>query len=169
MLSLHQLRCFLATYEHGSLTAAAEGSSATRSTGRLDVDVGGEQLNDWMLKACVNGPRRPQEHPALPMTAAELAHDVAAVAAVGVDAVHLHVKDSQGADTLDGAALAAVLTSVRAAPLGCRSVSRPERGRFRTLMPAWRRSGHGGSWRCYRTSRRSTGTRTVPTRLPPRC
>ena len=24
MLSLHQLRCFLATYEHGSLTAAAE-------------------------------------------------------------------------------------------------------------------------------------------------
>ena len=24
MLSLHQLRCFLATYEHGSLTGAAE-------------------------------------------------------------------------------------------------------------------------------------------------
>ena len=24
MLSLHQLTCFLATYEHGSLTAAAE-------------------------------------------------------------------------------------------------------------------------------------------------
>ena len=24
MFSLHQLRCFIATYEHGSLTAAAE-------------------------------------------------------------------------------------------------------------------------------------------------
>ncbi|HEY8717185.1 3-keto-5-aminohexanoate cleavage protein [Pengzhenrongella sp.] len=71
-----------------------------------------------MLKACVNGARGPQEHPALPMTAAELAYDVAAVAAVGVDAVHLHVKDKQGADTLDGTALAAVLTSVRAAAPG---------------------------------------------------
>lgn len=80
--------------------------------------VGGERQNDWMLKACVNGARRPQEHPALPTTAAELAHDVAAVAAVGVDAVHLHVKDNQGADTLDGTALAAVLTSVRAAAPG---------------------------------------------------
>ena len=30
MLSLHQLRCFLATYEHGSLTAAAALPAAVR-------------------------------------------------------------------------------------------------------------------------------------------
>jgi uncharacterized protein (DUF849 family) len=77
--------------------------------------VGGERQDDRMLKACVNGARGPQEHPALPMTAAALAQDVAAVAAAGVDAVHLHVKDGQGADTLNGPALAAALTAVRVA------------------------------------------------------
>ncbi len=48
----------------------------------------------------------------------ELARDVAAVAAVGVDAVHLHVKDDQGADTLDAHAVAAALAAVRTASPG---------------------------------------------------
>jgi uncharacterized protein (DUF849 family) len=68
-----------------------------------------------LLKACLNGARRPSEHPALPVTAAALARDAAAVAAAGADAVHLHVKDVDGADTLNGAALADVLLAVRAA------------------------------------------------------
>lgn len=71
-----------------------------------------------MLQACVNGARRRQEHPALPVTPVELARDVAAVAAVGVDAVHLHVKDDQGADTLAAHALAAALAVVRQAAPG---------------------------------------------------
>ena len=65
-----------------------------------------------MLKACINGPRHPWEHPALPVTPAQLARDVARVAAAGADAVHLHVKDQQGSDTLDGGALADVLAEV---------------------------------------------------------
>jgi uncharacterized protein (DUF849 family) len=56
--------------------------------------------------------RRPQEHPALPVTAAQLAGEVAAAAAADACAVHLHVRDARGADTLDGAALAEVLTAV---------------------------------------------------------
>ena len=68
-----------------------------------------------LLKACVNGARRPAEHPALPVTPAALAQDVARVVAAGVGAVHLHAKDNQGADTLGGAELAAVLAAVRAA------------------------------------------------------
>ena len=36
MLSLHQLRCFLAAYEHGSLTAAAE-------------ELGYPVVFDWMF------------------------------------------------------------------------------------------------------------------------
>lgn len=71
-----------------------------------------------MLEVCVNGSRRRGEHPALPVTAEDLARDVAAAAAAGVDAVHLHVKDDRGADTLDTAALAAVLTAVHAAVPG---------------------------------------------------
>jgi uncharacterized protein (DUF849 family) len=55
---------------------------------------------------------------ALPVTAAQLAADARAAAAAGADAVHLHVKDDHGADTLDAAALAAALTAVRSAAPG---------------------------------------------------
>jgi uncharacterized protein (DUF849 family) len=71
-----------------------------------------------LLKACLNGARRPSEHPALPVTPDQLARNAAAVAAAGADAVHLHVKDAAGADTLNGAALADVLVAVRAAVPG---------------------------------------------------
>lgn len=66
-----------------------------------------------MLKACVNGARGAEEHPALPVTVQALAREAAAVAAAGADAVHLHVKDARGMDTLDAGALADVLTAVR--------------------------------------------------------
>ncbi len=70
------------------------------------------------MQACVNGSRLPGEHPALPVSAAELARDVAAVVAAGATSVHLHVKDDAGADTLDGAVIATVLPAVRAAAPG---------------------------------------------------
>ena len=66
------------------------------------------------LQACVNGPRGPEEHPALPIAASDLAVDVAAVAAAGADVLHLHVKDSVGVDTLSAEPLAEVLAAVRA-------------------------------------------------------
>jgi uncharacterized protein (DUF849 family) len=75
-----------------------------------------------LLKACLNGPRVPAEHPSLPTTAEELARDTAAVVAAGAGAVHLHVKDGAGQDTLAAEPLAVVLTAVRNAapyvPLG---------------------------------------------------
>ncbi len=66
-----------------------------------------------MLKACLNGARRPVHHPALPVTASQLAGDAARVVEAGADAVHLHVKDAEGADTLSDRALADVLSAVR--------------------------------------------------------
>lgn len=71
-----------------------------------------------MLKACVNGPRTPAEHDRLPISADDIAADVVRVVAAGADAVHVHVKDETGADTLHGAALADVLHAVRAAAPG---------------------------------------------------
>ena len=68
-----------------------------------------------LLKACLNGVRRPTEHPALPVTPEQLARDAVAVREAGADAVHLHVKDADGADTLGAGELAAALTAVRAA------------------------------------------------------
>jgi uncharacterized protein (DUF849 family) len=66
-----------------------------------------------VLKACIKGARSRDAHPALPATPGELARDVAAVAALRVDAVHLHVKDARGVDTLDARALAGSLSAAR--------------------------------------------------------
>jgi uncharacterized protein (DUF849 family) len=68
-----------------------------------------------LLKACLNGARRPDAHPALPVTAAQLAADALRVAVAGADAVHVHPKDGAGADSLLPEAVAAVVAGIRAA------------------------------------------------------
>jgi uncharacterized protein (DUF849 family) len=70
------------------------------------------------LKACLNGPREPTEHPALPVTPAAIAADAAAAVAAGADALHIHPKDPAGHDTLEPGVVAAVLEAVRAAAPG---------------------------------------------------
>jgi uncharacterized protein (DUF849 family) len=73
----------------------------------------GWTIGGVLLEVCVNGPRRPEEHPALPITPGQVAADVTAVAAAGADAAHLHVKDANGDDTLDPDALADLLQHLR--------------------------------------------------------
>lgn len=73
---------------------------------------------DRFLKACLNGPREPSEHPALPVTPAAIAADAAAAVAAGADALHIHPKDPAGHDTLEPDVVAAVLEAVRAAVPG---------------------------------------------------
>ena len=70
------------------------------------------------VKCCLNGVRLPSEHPALPVTAAELGRDAARVVAAGADALHVHAKDATGRDTLGPTAVAEVLTAIRAAAPG---------------------------------------------------
>lgn len=70
------------------------------------------------IKACLNGARRPSEHPALPVTPAAVAAEAAAAVAAGARAVHVHAKDAQGVDTLAGEAVADVVAAVRAAAPG---------------------------------------------------
>lgn len=71
-----------------------------------------------LLKACLNGSRRPSEHSALPVTPAELGAATAAVVAAGADAVHIHPKDASGADTLDAGVVSGAVLAVRAAAPG---------------------------------------------------
>ena len=71
-----------------------------------------------MLHACLNGPRLPPEHAALPLTATALAADAVRARAAGADAVHVHVKGPDGRDTLDAAPTADVVRAVRAAAPG---------------------------------------------------
>jgi uncharacterized protein (DUF849 family) len=71
-----------------------------------------------LLKACLNGSRRRDEHRALPVTPNEVAQDAARAAAAGAGAVHVHPKDGDGADTLDTERVGAVVAAVRAAVPG---------------------------------------------------
>jgi len=74
------------------------------------------------IKACLNGGRTPGEHPAVPVTPAQLAAAAEHAVAAGAEAVHLHPRDAGGAETLDagtvGAAVAAVRASCPATPVG---------------------------------------------------
>ena len=67
------------------------------------------------LKAAINGGRRPEEHPALPVTPVAMAEAARAAREAGADAIHLHVRDAAGAESLAARDVAAVLEAVRAA------------------------------------------------------
>jgi uncharacterized protein (DUF849 family) len=67
------------------------------------------------LQACLNGARRPEQVPGLPITPEQLARAAAEAVAAGADGVHLHPKTPQGADTLDPSRVEAAVAAVRAA------------------------------------------------------
>jgi len=70
------------------------------------------------VKACLNGGRLRGEHPALPLTPAELARDALAVSRAGAFAVHVHPRDARGAATLDARACDAAVAAIRASGAG---------------------------------------------------
>ena len=73
-------------------------------------------MAEVMIMAAPNGARRGKaDHPAIPMTAAELATDVAACTVAGAAAVHLHVRDAEGHHSLDPGLYREALKAVRAA------------------------------------------------------
>ena len=74
------------------------------------------------LKACINGARRPEQHPNLPVTPEQLAAEAVAAHRAGAKAVHMHPKTADGVDSLQpevvGAAVAAVRHAAPGLPLG---------------------------------------------------
>ena len=66
-----------------------------------------------LVQACLNGDRARDEHPAIPVTAVELAADAERAVAAGADELHVHVRGPQERDTLDPALTAAVVEAVR--------------------------------------------------------
>jgi uncharacterized protein (DUF849 family) len=70
------------------------------------------------VKACLNGARTRAEHPAVPLTPAELALDAVAVRRAGAFAVHVHPRDARGLQTLDPTACDAAVGAIRAAARG---------------------------------------------------
>jgi uncharacterized protein (DUF849 family) len=74
------------------------------------------------LKVCLNGKRSQREHPAVPVTPAELAREAAAAVSGGAEAIHLHARGPDGAESVRaehvGAAVAAVRQACPATPVG---------------------------------------------------
>lgn len=74
-----------------------------------------------LIQACLNGATTRAEHPAVPLTPAELAAEARAAAAAGAESVHLHPRDPSGAQTLlpdDVLAAVAAVRSATGLPVG---------------------------------------------------
>jgi uncharacterized protein (DUF849 family) len=65
------------------------------------------------LKACLNGGRQPGEHPAVPRTPGELAASALDAVRAGADALHLHPRNAEGAESLRAEDIAAAVAAVR--------------------------------------------------------
>jgi uncharacterized protein (DUF849 family) len=66
-----------------------------------------------MLKACLNGAVRPDQHPAVPITPSELAADAVRCENAGARAVHVHPRDYDGRETLAAPAMDAAVAALR--------------------------------------------------------
>lgn len=70
------------------------------------------------VKACLNGGRSREEHPAVPRSPAELAADALAVRRAGAFAVHVHPRDARGAQSMKASVCDAAVAAIRAAAPG---------------------------------------------------
>lgn len=68
-----------------------------------------------LIQACLNGGTTRDEHPAVPLTPAELAAEARAAQLAGAQALHLHPRDRVGRQTLAAAEVLAAVAAVRAA------------------------------------------------------
>ncbi len=66
-----------------------------------------------LIKACLNGARAVGSHGRLPVTPAALVADAKAVLAAGAGAVHVHVRDRIGRETLDPATVEETVRQIR--------------------------------------------------------
>ena len=71
-----------------------------------------------LLQVALNGQRRPEEHPAIPTTPAQLAAAAAQCVAAGARAVHVHVRDARGRESLAPDDVARCLTALRSTAPG---------------------------------------------------
>ncbi len=96
------------------------------------------------VKACLNGARTRAEHAGVPLTAAELAADAAAVRAAGAFAVHVHPRAADGSQTLDPKVCDSAVAAIRAAtpglPVGLSTSAaiNPDPFARSAVMTAWR-------------------------------
>jgi uncharacterized protein (DUF849 family) len=98
------------------------------------------------VMACLNGGRTRADHPAVPLTPAELAADAIDVRGAGAFAVHVHPRDAKGAETMEAPACEAAVAAIRAAvpglPIGLSTSEAIDPDPFAraAAVRAWRRA-----------------------------
>ena len=96
-----------------------------------------------LLQAAINGARAPAEHSALPLQPDEVAAAARACVAVGAGAVHFHVRNGDGRESLAARDVARAVTAVRSAcrgtPLGISTGAwiEPDPDRRLALLRRW--------------------------------
>jgi uncharacterized protein (DUF849 family) len=96
-----------------------------------------------LIQASLNGSRRPGDHPALPLTPAELASDAVQVFRAGARELHVHPRTPDGRETLDPAACDEALLAIRHAcpgmPVGVSAAAwiEPEPARREASIGSW--------------------------------
>ena len=68
-----------------------------------------------LLQAALNGARRRDDHPAIPWSSADLARSAAEAVDAGAEEIHVHVRDTHGAESLDAVDVARTVSALRAA------------------------------------------------------
>ena len=68
-----------------------------------------------MVQACINGARPADYHPALPLTAEQMANDAKQCVIVGAAEIHLHIRDRNLTETLSAAEVDRTIALVRSA------------------------------------------------------
>lgn len=96
-----------------------------------------------MLQAALNGPFTKSDHPALPVSSAELAEDVAACAKAGAQAFHVHPRDADEEERLEARIVDSVVAAVRGThgcPVGVSTGAwiEPDIERRAGLVSEWR-------------------------------
>ena len=95
-----------------------------------------------LLQAALNGPYTKDDHPAMPVTAAELARDAKACVEAGAGAIHMHPRDAEGRETFAAEVIDPAVREVRAAcgvPVGVSTGAwiEPDLDRRLELIGAW--------------------------------
>jgi uncharacterized protein (DUF849 family) len=96
-----------------------------------------------LIKACLNGARTPDEHPAIPVTPDQLAAEAQRAVAAGAGALHVHPRAADGTQTLDPTACDAAMLAIRHAcpgvPVGLSTASfiEPDGARRLELIATW--------------------------------
>ncbi len=96
------------------------------------------------IKVCLNGGRARADHPAVPLTPAELAMSARAAVEAGAEAIHVHPRADDGTESLlatdVAAAVAAIRRSCPAVPVGVST------GLWITSGDVWRREAQAAGW-----------------------